>query len=285
MSNGQAISTVDHHGVPYSAASLVQLIGRIRCGGKFRIFVTAEELSHKAKGCNCSKEEQEIATLLLAGDLDAIFGLFEGNSSVKPSTDLTDTFLPFEQHKRNVLAVQNYIPGEDSTGCAICRGDHATARCACLTGICFACGKQGWHGSKNCPKPATFAEIMRNFCSRCKLPLFELAGTVLHSSSCIGNACPNAALADQVKMLLLAGRAAGAAFGPDSYQERVEWATKGSPPNIVTLLARVAGQDKKPILSTPSPVLARVAAAQQQDSQGHPPFPQVNGRSSVAAGS
>ena len=47
MSNGQAISTVDHHGVPYSAASLVQLIGRIRRGGKFRIFVTAEELSRK----------------------------------------------------------------------------------------------------------------------------------------------------------------------------------------------------------------------------------------------
>ena len=55
-------------------------------------------------------------------------------------------------------------------------------------------------------------------------------------------------------MLLLAGRAAGAAFGPDSYQERVEWATNVSPPYIVTLLARVARQDTKHILATPSPV-------------------------------
>ena len=50
------------------------------------------------------------------------------------------------------------------------------------------------------------------------------------------------------------------------YRERVVWVTVGNPPNIIS-------------------VLARVAAAQQQDSQGHPPFPQVNGRSSVAAGS
>ena len=66
----------------------------------------------QAKGCNCSKEEQEIAILLLAGDLDAIFGLFEGDSSVKLSKV---TFLPFEEHRRNVLAVQNYIPDEGST--------------------------------------------------------------------------------------------------------------------------------------------------------------------------
>jgi hypothetical protein len=66
----------------------------------------------QARGCNCSKEEQEIATLLLAGDLDAIFGLFEGGSSAKPSKV---TFLPFEQHRRNILAVQNYIPDEGIT--------------------------------------------------------------------------------------------------------------------------------------------------------------------------
>jgi hypothetical protein len=43
-------------------------------------------------------------------------------------------------------------------------------------------------------------------------------------------------------MLLLAGRAAGTAFGPDSFQERVEWATEGSPPNLVAIIARVARQ-------------------------------------------
>jgi hypothetical protein len=43
-------------------------------------------------------------------------------------------------------------------------------------------------------------------------------------------------------MLLLAGRAAGTAFGPDYFQERVKWATEGSPPNLVAIIARVAGQ-------------------------------------------
>jgi hypothetical protein len=68
----------------------------------------------QARGCNCSKEEQEIATLLLAGDVDAIFTLFEGSScsSVKP---LGVTFLPFEEHRRNILAVKNYIPDEGTT--------------------------------------------------------------------------------------------------------------------------------------------------------------------------
>ncbi len=66
----------------------------------------------QARGCNCSKEEQEIATLLLAGDIDAIFGLFEGGNSVKPSRV---TYLPFEEHRRNVLAVKSYIPDEGST--------------------------------------------------------------------------------------------------------------------------------------------------------------------------
>jgi hypothetical protein len=68
----------------------------------------------QARGCNCSNEEQEIATLLLAGDIDAIFALFEGSScsSVKP---LGVAFLPLEEHRCNILAVQNYIPDEGST--------------------------------------------------------------------------------------------------------------------------------------------------------------------------
>lgn len=119
-----------------------------------------------------------------------------------------------------------------------------TCRCACLTGVCFACGLRCDHGAKNCPRPALFS-TSKHFCIRCKLPVFELAGVSLHSSSCIGNECPNAALADQVKMLLLAGRAAGEAFGPASYQERVEWATQGSPPNLIAVLARVASQTRR----------------------------------------
>ena len=57
--------------------------------------------------------------------------------------------------------------------------------------------------------------------------------------------------------MLLCGRARGVQVGPSgssTYFERLRWATQDSPPNIVTLLARVAGQDKKPILATSSPV-------------------------------
>jgi hypothetical protein len=60
-------------------------------------------------------------------------------------------------------------------------------------------------------------------------------------------------------MLLLAGRAAGTVFGPDSYQERVEWATEGSPPNLVAIIARVAGQTVRsatPVRTIHSPPVA-----------------------------
>ncbi len=127
-----------------------------------------------------------------------------------------------------------------------------TCRCACLTGVCFACGLRCDHGAKNCPRPALFS-TPKHFCIRCKLPVFELADVTLHSSSCIGNECPNAALADQVKMLLLAGRAAGEAFGPASFEERVKWATEGSPPNLIDVIARVASQTKRS--ATPGPAI------------------------------
>ena len=72
----------------------------------------------------------------------------------------------------------------------------------------------------------------------------------------IGRDCTNTALAESVKMMLLCGKANGVKFGPssDSHFERLRWVTEGSPPNIVTLLARVARQDTKRIVATPSPV-------------------------------
>jgi hypothetical protein len=66
-------------------------------------------------------------------------------------------------------------------------------------------------------------------------------------------------------MLLLAGRAAGTAFGPDSFQERVEWATEDGPPNLVAFIARVAGQTirgatpARTIHSPPVPLIPEIA--------------------------
>jgi hypothetical protein len=76
------------------------------------------------------------------------------------------------------------------------------------------------------------------------LPLFEVAGIKLHSSekSEIGFNCKHTALADQVKMLLLAGQSFGTPFGPSTYKERVSWVTASNPPNIVGLLARIVLQ-------------------------------------------
>lgn len=62
----------------------------------------------QSNGINCNKEEQEIAKLLLAGDMDSVFRLFEGVST-KPSRL---KFLPFERHRANIQAVKGYFVDE-----------------------------------------------------------------------------------------------------------------------------------------------------------------------------
>ena len=73
--------------------------------------------------------------------------------------------------------------------------------------------------------------------------------------------------------MLLCGRARGVQVGPSgssTYFERLRWAMQDSPPNIVTLLARVA--DKKLILATQTPPVTpqQRSVAQQQDSSATP---------------
>ena len=120
--------------------------------------------------------------------------------------------------------------------------------------MCFTCGLTG-HPSKSCPLAKAIPACPNGFCWRCKLPTFAVAGVEMHSGP-IGRDCTNTALAESVKMMLLCGKANGVKFGPssDSHFERLRWVTEGSPPNIVTLLARVARQDTKRIVATPSPV-------------------------------
>ncbi len=69
------------------------------------------------------------------------------------------------------------------------------------------------HNSATCPSPATFAIPDDSCCIRCKYPMFEVAGISLHPDDS-GFECPHASLTDVVKMLLIAGRAAGHKFGP-----------------------------------------------------------------------
>jgi hypothetical protein len=49
-------------------------------------------------------------------------------------------------------------------------------------------------------------------------------------------------------MVLLAGKAARHTFGPRGYRERVDWAMEGHPPNLVSIIARVArARDSVPL--------------------------------------
>lgn len=61
---------------------------------------------------------------------------------------------------------------------------------------------------------------------------------------------------EDVKMVLLAGKAAGKSFGPATYQDRLDWIHKGSPPNIVALIAHIEetkrnNQPTEPKMQTP----------------------------------
>jgi hypothetical protein len=270
---GQPITSVDIHGTPYSASCLVQAVGRIRNGGTARLFVP--DLYEKMRSTNV--QEKEIATLLFDRDIEGIFDLFDAPSaaSEKKAKETVTTgrnytpqpFSTFEIHKRNASLVQQYVPEVDV--CVICDGAHETAKCTHLNGICFVCGERSFfkHSAANCPSRHCNSLLVapKHFCCRCRLPLFEIAGIKLHSSD-IGFDCQNAALADQVKLLLLAGQIFGTRFGPNSYNERVVWVTESSPPNIVGLLARVVMQQHQ----QQHPTLAKIRTRTQHSPERSP---------------
>ena len=70
---------------------------------------------------------------------------------------------------------------------------------------------------------------------KCRLPLFLIVDVSLHGRN-YGSECSKRLLADEVKMLLLAGKAARNTFGPQGYRERVDWAMEGNPPNLVSII-------------------------------------------------
>jgi hypothetical protein len=185
-----------------------------------------------------SVEEQELVLMLMCNDLDGIFDLFaDKGTNVERLVHSSTTY---DQHRLDALQIQHYDPNEY---CAICFDLHRTSRCHVLNGICYQCGVRAYRC--NCRKPgSSIAQVTvdtpdTHTCTSCKLPLYVVAGTKLHTSNC-GHKCERRALADTVKMLLLAGQVSGETFGPSSYKERVVWATEGSPPNILSVLARVA---------------------------------------------
>ena len=75
---------------------------------------------------------------------------------------------------------------------------------------------------------------------------FEVAGKMLHSGD-IGQLCSHKHK-DNIKMMLLTGLVMGEKFGPCTYRERIAWAAKGSPPNIVNLLARLVEMRQQKIV-------------------------------------
>lgn len=128
-------------GIPWSAESLVQAAGRERQGGDF--WIVEWQLGEQAKSPN--RHLQELATMLLLEEPEAVFGLFEPQMVQQPSHPMS---FPKYSHLRNTaLAAKCY----ESSGswCAICCGPHASSACPKVRGICFTCGSTG-HPSKTC---------------------------------------------------------------------------------------------------------------------------------------
>jgi hypothetical protein len=181
----------------------------------------------------------------LTGDIDEIYALFDRPADAPPSPyDVQVSFptISINEHRANAAAVSEYTPSME--WCAVCCGSHCTTKCPCLNGICFACGSKAGHPSKSCPNPvlvmsfvfivichvltphAQCTTVYPHSCAKCRLPRFEIDGIAVHGKD-YGALCPSQRLADEVKILLLTGKAAGSHFGPGSYQDRLKWAMQG----------------------------------------------------------
>ncbi len=249
---GKCIEIIVLFGCPWGLSSLVQAASRIRDGGT--AYVIACDLKEQAT--SGKPGEKELAALLLPGYIDEIFDAFGTAVTVPRSVTAAKPTPNYQDCRADAMVVQGMQLDGTIGECILCGGsDHCEAKCQIMRGLCFTCGFSG-HPAKSCPMVTKMPACPPGFCPRCKLPIFKVAGVEVHSK-CIGMDCNNTALAQKVKMMLLCGRARGVQVGPSgssTYFERLRWAMQDSPPNIVTLLARVAGQDKKPILATSSPV-------------------------------
>lgn len=231
------VQNVALFGLPYSASSFVQAAGRIRRGGT--VLVLAWDL-HKTAACVEPTAQVELATLLLTDDVDGIYDLFSPSSSTSP-VSIPDEEATYNEIHEDACSVSAMDMDEEELArtCGICCGPHVTNRCPELHGKCFSCGLSG-HGTKICKLKNDIPGVPNGFCSRCRLPLFEVAGVWVHSEDELGQDCKRTALADLGKMLLLSGKVSGVLFGPPSYIDRLKWAFQGKGPNIVMILACVA---------------------------------------------
>ncbi len=253
-------------GLPYNASSAVQAASRIRDGGTVHVFVWDLAKTAQNKQGFETAEQVELATFLLTDDVDGIFDLFSPSSSVPPAPlieTLQERALTYQEIRIEASVVRDMdVDEKDLTRiCGICCGYHATNRCYLLYGKCFCCGLSG-HGAKTCQHRTKIPAVRRGFCCRCMIPIVEVAGVQIHKKDEIGQDCKRTALADLAKMLLLSGTVGGVAFGPPSYLGRLEWATQGSGPNIVTLLAHAARiQSGGQSTHTPSTLLRKRPAS------------------------
>jgi hypothetical protein len=255
---GKCIEIIVLFGCPWGLSALVQAASRIRYGGT--AYVIACDLKEQAT--SGKPGEKELAALLLPGYIDEIFDAFGTAVTVPRSVTAAKPTPNYQDCRADAMVVQGMQLDGTIDECILCGGsDHCEANCQIMRGLCFTCGFTG-HPAKSCPMVTKVPICPTGFCTRCKLPIFKVAGVEIHSKS-IGMDCNNTALAQKVKMMLLCGRARGVQVGPSgssTYFERLRWAMQDSPPNIVTLLARVA--DKKPILATQtSPVTPQQRSA------------------------
>jgi hypothetical protein len=252
---GKCIERIVLFGCPWGLSALVQAASRIREGGT--AYVIACDLKEQAT--SGKPGEKELAALLLIGYIDEIFDAFGTAVTVPRSVTTAKPTPNYQDCRADAMVVQGTQLDGTIDECILCGGsDHCEANCQHMRGLCYTCGLSG-HPAKSCPMVTKVPACPTGFCTRCKLPIFKVAGVDVHHTKRIGMDCNNTALAQKVKMMLLCGRARGVQFGPSgssTYFERLRWATSNSPPNIITLLARVAGQ---PILATPSPVTPQQA--------------------------
>ena len=245
MVRGKCIEKIALFGCPWSLSALVQAASRIRDGGT--AYVIACDLREQA--ISGIPAQKEVAAYLVSGLIDEIFDVF-GTADTVPKSVTSEKPLPkYQDCRADALIVQGLQLDGTLDECILCGGiDHCEANCRRMRGLCYTCGLSG-HPAKSCPLVLQVPACPIGFCSRCKLPTFKVAGVDVHSKS-IGMDCTNTALSQKVKMILLCGGARGVTFGPSSYFDRLKWATEGSPPNIIAVIARASQAEKHVLAAT-----------------------------------
>ena len=200
---GENISRIILFGVPWSLSAFVQAASRIRQGGTATVI--AWDLKEEAQ--SGVPEKKEIAAYLLAGFIEEIFSTFGPNAiDTIPVPHTPKPLRAYQECRNDALYVQGLQIDGSLEDCVLCgERSHSAARCHIMNGRCFTCGYTG-HACKSCPNEDRIPACEHGFCSRCRLPTFEVAGVQVHSGS-FGRDCTNTALADNVKMLLLCGMA------------------------------------------------------------------------------